>query len=240
MSKNNVSDLITDQEIAFARLILCGKMTDRQAAEAVGLDPNSAAYTKAKPRVRDYLLEHRAAVQQPLVEHDTQEPRCFHVSRDQVLARLWDIGNMEPERTRNSMSSQVKAISMIVAIEGLIPDRNSARHSDRSAVSPQNQPAPSPLAAQFYKSAWNRPQQDGESPTQQDDQQEAAPGRADDPPSPLDLASSRPLVEEPAVPGVLDASQTPPSAPRVPMADYFVPDTRVPFKIDKNRFRRRR
>jgi hypothetical protein len=54
MPKNNVTDLITDLEIAFARRILSGNMTDRQAAEAVGLDPNSAAYIKAKPRVRDY------------------------------------------------------------------------------------------------------------------------------------------------------------------------------------------
>jgi hypothetical protein len=257
MPKNKVTDLITDQEIAFARLILSGNMTDRQAAEAVGLDPNSAAYIKAKPRVRDYMLEHRAAVQQQLVEHDTQELRRFNVSRDQVLARLWDIANMEPERTRNSMSAQVKALSMIVAIEGLIPDR----HSDRRAVSAQNQPAPPPVHPPFYVSKWARTQQDGESPTQQDDQEEAAPeqqsvpGRADDPPrptpdpTPLELSSRpelrRSVVEGPAVPGPLDASQTPPSQPasslpRVPMADYFVPDTRVPFKIDKNRFRRRR
>jgi hypothetical protein len=245
MLKNNVSDLITHQEIAFARLVLSGKMTDRQAAEALGLDPNSAAYIKAKPRVRDYLLEHRAAVEQQLVEHDTGELRRFNVSRDQVLARLWDIANMEPERTRNSMSSQVKALSMIVAIEGLIPDRR--------AVSAQNQPASSPVAAQFYKSAWNRTQQDGESPTQQGaaPEQQSAPGRADDPPpptldpTPMELSSSRPVAEGPAVPGPLDASQTPASPttsslPRVPMADYFAPDTRVPFSTGKNRFGRRR
>jgi hypothetical protein len=58
MPKNKVTDPITDQEIAFARLVLSGVMTDRRAAEAVGLDPDSAAYTKAKPRVRDYMLEH--------------------------------------------------------------------------------------------------------------------------------------------------------------------------------------
>jgi hypothetical protein len=57
------------------------------------------------------------------------------VSRDQVLNRLWEIGNMDPERTRNSMSAQVKAISIIVAIEGLIPLRR--------AVPAQNKPAPS-------------------------------------------------------------------------------------------------
>jgi hypothetical protein len=49
MPKNTVSDPITDQEIAFARLILSGTMNDRRAAEAVGLNPETAAYTKASP-----------------------------------------------------------------------------------------------------------------------------------------------------------------------------------------------
>jgi hypothetical protein len=40
MPKNKVSDPITDQEIAFARLVLSGAMTDRRAAEAVGLNPD--------------------------------------------------------------------------------------------------------------------------------------------------------------------------------------------------------
>src|SRR5271165_2715534 len=88
MPKNNVDDLITDQEMAFARLLLSGTMTDRQAAEAVGLNPDTASYTKSKPRVRTYMLEHRAAVQQQLVEQDTEELRRFDLSRDQILARL--------------------------------------------------------------------------------------------------------------------------------------------------------
>ena len=70
MPKNKVNDLITDQEMAFARLVLSGAMTDRQAAEAVGLNSDSAAYTKAKPRVRAYMLEHRAAVQQQLAQQE--------------------------------------------------------------------------------------------------------------------------------------------------------------------------
>ena len=70
MPKNNVTDLITDQEMAFARLVLSGTMTDRDAAQAAGLNPDTAAYTKSKPRVRAYMLEHRAAVQQQLVEQE--------------------------------------------------------------------------------------------------------------------------------------------------------------------------
>jgi hypothetical protein len=59
-----VTDPITDQEMAFALLIMSGTMNDRRAAEAVGLNPDTAAYTKSKPRVRAYMIEHRAAVRE--------------------------------------------------------------------------------------------------------------------------------------------------------------------------------
>ena len=55
MPKNKVSDPITDQEIAFARLVLSGARPTVRAAEEVGLNPDSAAYTKSKPRVRAYM-----------------------------------------------------------------------------------------------------------------------------------------------------------------------------------------
>jgi hypothetical protein len=151
MPKNKVTDLITDQEIAFARLVLSGTMTDRRAAEAVGLHPDSAAYTKSKPRVRAYMLEHRAAVQQQLVEQDSQELRRLNLGREQVLARLWEVANLSPEMTRGSITGQVKALSMIVAIEGLIPDRR--------AVPAQNKSAPLPVNAQIYTAAWRGEQQ---------------------------------------------------------------------------------
>ena len=51
-----VTDPITDQEMAFAHLIMSGTMNDRRAAEAVGLNPETAAYTKSKPRVRAYMM----------------------------------------------------------------------------------------------------------------------------------------------------------------------------------------
>ena len=89
MPKNKVSDPITDHEIAFARLVLSGAMTDRHAAEAVGLNPDSAAYTKSKPRVRAYMLEHRAAVQQQLVQQEADGLSKLNLDREQVLNRLW-------------------------------------------------------------------------------------------------------------------------------------------------------
>ena len=140
MPKNQVSDLVTDQEIAFARLILSGTMTDRQAAQAVGLNPDTAAYTKAKPRVVAFMHEHRAAVRERLVQQETEELRRQNQSREKVLARLWDIANLDPETTRNSASAQIKALAMIVAIEGLIPDRN----TDRRAGSAQNKSTSQP------------------------------------------------------------------------------------------------
>ena len=70
MPKNTVTDPITDQEIAFAHLILAGTKTDRAAAEAVGLNPDTAAYTKAKPRVHAYMIEHRAAVKEKLINQE--------------------------------------------------------------------------------------------------------------------------------------------------------------------------
>jgi hypothetical protein len=173
MPKNKVSDPITDQEIAFARLVLSGAMTDRRAAEAVGLNPDSAAYTKSKPRVRAYMLEYRAAVQQQLVQQEADGLRRLNLERTQVLNRLWEIANLSPEMTRGSVTGQVKALSMIVAIEGLIPDR-------RAVSSPEKKSPPAP-APQIYASAWRREQQATTSATTNDPQpnpaqQEDRPG----------------------------------------------------------------
>ena len=155
MPKNQVSDPITDQEIAFARLVLSGTMTDRSAAEAVRLNPDTAAYTKAKPRVRAYMLEHRAAWNERLVEQEAEELRRLNIGREQVLTRLWEIANLSPEMTRGSITGQVKALSMIVAIEGLIPSGTNGRR----AVPAQNNSAPPPPKAQIYTAAWLREQQ---------------------------------------------------------------------------------
>ncbi len=146
MPKNNVNDPITDKEIAFARLILSGAMTDRQAAEAVGLNPDSAAYTKSKPRVLAYMLEHRVAVEQQLVQQDVNLSRRAveeqsHPSpdRQQVLDRLWEIAKLSPEMTRGSVTGQVKALSIIVAMENFIPNRLAAFAEKKSTAAPTPQ-----------------------------------------------------------------------------------------------------
>jgi hypothetical protein len=235
MPKNRVTDLITDQEITFARLVLSGTMTDRQAAEAAGLNPDTAAYTKSKPRVRAYMLEHSAAVREQLVEEDAGQQRRLHQSRDRLLARLWEIADLDPEKTRGSLSGQVKALSLIAAIEGLIPDRR--------PVSAQTKPAPPPVAADIYAAAWLTQQQENMGSPPDPAQPEATP----EPPSPPGSADAPPPVSNPTVDliastssaGHLSPSQTAPSALRVPGAD-FVSVARAPFSIRKGPFARRR
>jgi hypothetical protein len=140
MPKNKVSDLITDQEMAFARLVLSGGMTDRQAAVAVGLNPDSAAYIKSKPTVRAYMLEHRAAVQQQLVQQEAEGLHRLNLDREQVLNRLWEIAYLSPEMTRGSITGQVKALSMIVAMQNFIPDRRAISSEKKSPPATKTHP----------------------------------------------------------------------------------------------------
>ena len=50
MPKGPVETPITDQEIAFAHLVLAGKLTDREAAEAVGMSPGQGVRTSRQSR----------------------------------------------------------------------------------------------------------------------------------------------------------------------------------------------
>jgi hypothetical protein len=161
MPKNTVSDPITDQEIAFAHLILSGTMNDRRAAEAVGLNPETAAYTKAKPRVRAYMLEHRAAVREKLVDQEAEGLRKLNIGRDQILTRLWELATLSHEATRGTIAGQIKALSMIVAIEGLVPSGMNARRLSSSGTQPAAPPVepdiPDWLRKQQHESASEEP-----------------------------------------------------------------------------------
>jgi hypothetical protein len=112
-------------------------MTDRQAAEAAGLNPDTAAYTKAKPRVRAYMLEHSAAVRAKLVDQEADALRKSNIGRDRILARLWELAYLSPETTKGSIAGQMKAMSMIVAIEGLIPNRRQPAATSLKADIPE-------------------------------------------------------------------------------------------------------
>jgi hypothetical protein len=145
MPKNNVTDPITDQEMAFAHLVLSGTMNDRRAAEAVGLNPETAAYIKSKPRLRSYMIEHRAAVREKLVD-EADRLRKLNLGRDRILSRLWELAALSAEATRGSITGQMKALTMIAAIEGLIP---SATKNDRRHAPSWTQPVATPPNAQI-------------------------------------------------------------------------------------------
>jgi hypothetical protein len=204
MPKNTVTDPITDQEMAFAHLIMSGAMNDRRAAEAVGLNPDTAAYTKAKPRVRAYMIEHRAAVREKLVDQEAEGLRKLNLGRDQILARLWELATLSHEVTRGTIAGQIKALAMIVAIEGLIPDRR---------LSPSGtQPAAPTVHADIYESAWLRKQQ--HQPVDEE------------PTDPVAAAETQPAAPQPAPArrGVTEPEPVPEPAPLNPEKLSRVPD----------------
>jgi hypothetical protein len=153
------------------------------------------------------------------IPEDTDLPQPNPV-RGQVLNRLWEIAYLGPEITRGSISGQVKALSLIIAIEGLIPDRR--------AASARNKPTPPPVTADIYEAEWLRNQRSGKN-------MDSEPA----PPAPQEEAAPEP-EPAPAVAAPVNPSQEFSPVPRVPMADYLAPDTRVPFFIKKNRFGPRR
>ena len=228
MPRKNVTDLITDQEMAFARLVLGGTMNDRDAAQAAGLNPDSAAYIKSKPRVREYMLEHRAAVEQQLVAQQAEAQRQLNLRRERLMVRLWDIADTSAETTKGSFTSQIKALSLIGAIEGIIPDRragSSPQRAEKESTSPF-------VKAQIYQAAWLAKQQEkaiDPEPSPEHAQQEEESGLAEPEPAPA-----------PTPPATTLDPLAPERTSWVPNAVLDAPDTRVPFWKQQKRFGRRR
>jgi hypothetical protein len=199
--KNKVTDPITDQEMAFAHLILSGTMNDRRAAEAVGLNPESAAYTKSKPRVRAYMAEHRAAVRENLVRQESEGLRKLNVGRDKILARLWELASLSPDQTRGNITGQVKALAMFAALGGVF--------ANAPAEQPEEKPAPPPVKAKIYEAAWLRERRE-QAAKAVCDQQSDPTADTENPPA----AASPHNSESESVPGQLPKS--PPSPPPSP------------------------
>jgi hypothetical protein len=242
-SPARVTDPITDTEIAFAHLILSGIMTDRRAAQAVGLNPDTASDIKAKRCVRTYMIEHCVDVEKKPVDQEAERLRNLNIRRDQVrervLDRLWELAALSHEVTRGSIAGQMKALAMIAAIEELIPDRR------RSAA---KQPVDPPIEPDIYKAKWLREQQ-----------QQAAAENSDDPVAPTEaqpVASPEPEPEpapnppNPTSLSNLDQNQPSLANPVNSIGTNWVPqatgrgfdallESRQPFSIKKGRFGRR-
>lgn len=73
----------------------------------------------------------------------------MNIGREPVLTRDWEIANLPPEMTRSSITGRVKALSIIVAIEGLIPDRRRGSASDKN-------PPRRPAKPNTYVAKWLR------------------------------------------------------------------------------------
>jgi hypothetical protein len=120
-------------------------MTDRVAAKAVGIDPGRAAYVKGKPRVQAYMEEHRASVRAGLVQHEVEALAKFNISREQILAKWWEFGNLDPALCYNT-SSQSKALELLWKGMGYADG-----DSDPKKLDGEVEPKP-----QIYRAAWMR------------------------------------------------------------------------------------
>lgn len=120
MPKGPVETPITNQEMAFAHLVLAGTMTDREAAERAGMDPGRAAYVKGKPRVKEYMERHRASVTAGLVQHEVEALAEFNISREQVMARYVELARLSPAETNGNISGPVKALDSLREMAGWV------------------------------------------------------------------------------------------------------------------------
>jgi hypothetical protein len=193
------------------------------------------------------MLQHRAAVEQQLVQQEADGLRRLSLDREQVLNRLWEIANLSPEMTRGSITGQVKAISMIVAMQNFIPDPRAASSLEKkSPLAPaQSDTAAclSRLSRHAVEHAVERQQQATTPATTNDPQPSPAPHQQEDSPAvparPACPGVPRSVPWKPEVaPGQSSFANrfTPSEAPK-PYVPLFgsVPDLGVPFSI-KNPF----
>ena len=98
MPKNQVSDLITDQEITFARLILSGTMTDRAAAKPRASTPTPPPTPNPNPASAPTCSSTALPSSNNSSSKKLKEQHRQNLNRERVLARLWEIADLAPKR----------------------------------------------------------------------------------------------------------------------------------------------
>ena len=180
----------------------------------------------------------RAAADTQQVNQEAEQARHRKLSRERVLTRLWQIADLDIEKTRNSATAQMKALSMIVALEGLLPDRRAAAAEKK---------ADPPTFPNVYQSDWMREQNARDAAQAGADTATDSPVQgtvtskqiaADPDPVPHAPTAETATVEtgDPASvpPAGSNAGISPSPYARVPDA---APDNRQPFRIRPNPFR---
>ena len=132
---------ITNQEMAFAHLVMAGTLTDREAAQRAGIDPERAAYTKGKPRVKAYMEQHQASVASAMVQKEVEALSEFNITRRQIIAKYWEFTNVDPKETRGSLVAQVRALDSLRDMLGFGSGRN---------------PEDLPIPPDVYQAEWLR------------------------------------------------------------------------------------
>ena len=107
------------------------------------------------PRVTDPITDQEADLSR-LPRRAVEGLPKLNIGRDQILDRLWELATLSHEATRGSIAGQMKALAMIVAIEGLIPP--GTMKGPRLSLT-QNQHAAPPATAEIDTSEPRRPWQ---------------------------------------------------------------------------------
>ena len=89
-----------------------GATTGQEAAGIAGFDPRRAAYVKAKPTVQAFGRQHRADLRAGLVNHEVEALAKFNINREQILAKWWTFGCIDPALGFNT-SSQSRALELL-------------------------------------------------------------------------------------------------------------------------------
>jgi hypothetical protein len=153
---------------------------------------------------------HKTSVTDPVTGQEIAFARV-NLRRDQILARLWELANLPPEATKGSIAGQIKAMAMIVAIEGLLPDR----HQTKSA-----RPAAPPATPNIYVSEAMRRRQTPGSQTDTVPGESVTTAEAEPTPPPVPNDPVDPLAKKlsraPNASGPnLDTHNTPTAPPRL-------------------------
>ncbi len=144
MPKAPVETPITNREMAYAHLIMAGTMTDREAAEMAGIDPGRAAYVKAKPKVKEYMEQHRASVAAAIVQHESDALIEFNIGREQIIAQYWHLSRLPAADTNGNITGQIRALDSLRDMLGLVGPQ------------PESPDGEGDSKPSFWRPKWNR------------------------------------------------------------------------------------